>query len=381
MKHSSLRAGLRVRVVTALSAALVASGLACSSSTSTPTASDETCSGAAPFAKPGPNAAGVTTMTFDGLPVEVWYPAAVGSEVGKSHDVYDVRSWLSATDRAKIPDADAPLFETPAYRDLPVAGGRYPLVLFSHGLGGYRSQSSVIMARLASWGFVVAAPDHLSRGLAIVLQGDTSKIEDNAAEQLRATLVAMKGEDSNPVSRFSGRIDTLHVAATAHSQGGAAVSTIVTDADITAWVLLASPGFGEGPAGKPLLMMGGTADAFAKLGAMNTSYDRQPAGKRYVQLKDGVHLAFTDICAIGKGKGGALGIAKSHGIDVPDLALQLITDGCVQTPLSVEDSWPIIGHYVTAELRSALGVDSAPRGLDVAAAKCFGDRIATFEDK
>ena len=52
--------------------------------------------------------------------------------------------------------------ETGGIRGLTVAQGRFPLVVFSHGYGGLRTQSSFLTAHLASWGFVVAAPDHLT---------------------------------------------------------------------------------------------------------------------------------------------------------------------------------------------------------------------------
>ena len=54
---------------------------------------------------------------------------------------------------------------------VPVATGRYPLVVFSHGYAGFRDQSTFLTAFLASWGFVVAAPDHYSRDLTEVLGG------------------------------------------------------------------------------------------------------------------------------------------------------------------------------------------------------------------
>ena len=56
---------------------------------------------------------------------------------------------------------------TPSYRDVAVADGRFPLVLFSHGNGGIRFQSFFFAAHLASHGYVVviAGPSrqHLRR--------------------------------------------------------------------------------------------------------------------------------------------------------------------------------------------------------------------------
>ncbi|MSY06131.1 MAG: hypothetical protein F2723_02180, partial [Actinobacteria bacterium] len=48
----------------------------------------------APFAKPGPYVAGVTTIKLDDRSVEVWYPANKSSAKGKKHDSYYLRDWL-----------------------------------------------------------------------------------------------------------------------------------------------------------------------------------------------------------------------------------------------------------------------------------------------
>ena len=52
----------------------------------------------------------------------------------------------------------------------PSRAGRFPLVVFSHGYAGFRDQSTFLTSWLASWGFVVAAPDHHSRDLTAVLR-------------------------------------------------------------------------------------------------------------------------------------------------------------------------------------------------------------------
>ncbi|HUH00879.1 MAG TPA: hypothetical protein VML75_02725, partial [Kofleriaceae bacterium] len=101
--------------------------------------------GCAGYEETGPYRVGVTTLDLDGVPVEVWYPAEPGA--GTTRAAYDMREWLPPEEAAKIPDSAAPLFEMDAYRDVAVAvrarDGRFPLVLFSHGMGGYRMQSSV----------------------------------------------------------------------------------------------------------------------------------------------------------------------------------------------------------------------------------------------
>jgi len=340
------------------------------------------CAKAAPYSKPGPFVPAVTTVTIDGVVTEVWYPADKGAEAGKKKDIYDMRNWLPEADRSKIPDSDTPLYETNAYRDIAISkSGKYPIVLFSHGLGGYRLQSSFLMTHLASWGFVVAAPDHVERGLALVLAGDLSKIEDKATDQLKAALAWLESENGKAGSRFQGLLDLSHVAATGHSMGGAAVSTLIDDAKISSATLLASGGFGETPPGKSMMMLWGTADRVAKPSSLQTAFDKQPKGARSIGVNLAGHMAFTDLCVVGRDRGGVLQIAKDHGIKVEDLVVTLASDGCGTQPggaayLSPEDGWPVIDHYVTAQIRSAFGIDKAPIGLDDAAKSCFGDRVA-----
>ncbi len=46
------------------------------------------------------------------------------------------------------------------YADPPVASGRFPVAVFSHGHQGYAENSGFLMEHLASHGWIVAAPDH-----------------------------------------------------------------------------------------------------------------------------------------------------------------------------------------------------------------------------
>ncbi|KQT65858.1 MULTISPECIES: alpha/beta hydrolase family protein [unclassified Aureimonas] len=81
------------------------------------------------------------------LDVTIWYPAASGG--------------------SEVVLGDTPFFTgTPAQRDAPVAEGRFPLVLLSHGAGlaGQAEMMSWIAAPLAQRGFIVAAPTHPGNG-------------------------------------------------------------------------------------------------------------------------------------------------------------------------------------------------------------------------
>src|SRR5262245_26256347 len=94
----------------------------------------------------GPWQVGVRTIEADDglgntLTIEVWYPAIPAE--GAQPEV-----------TLGIPSA--------AVRGAPgdARGGPFPLVAFSHGRGGIRVQSVYFTVHLASWGYVVVAPDH-----------------------------------------------------------------------------------------------------------------------------------------------------------------------------------------------------------------------------
>jgi len=156
-----------MRIVFSL-AMITALGLVgCDKAEGEPEPIDHSCMGAAPYANPGPYTVGVTTISVGSTQFEIWYPTT--SEAVKDHeaDVYDLREWLESD--IVIDEKDAPVFITNAYRDVPIASETsFPLVLYSHGLGSYRSQSTFLMTHLASWGLVVAAPDHPERGVALL---------------------------------------------------------------------------------------------------------------------------------------------------------------------------------------------------------------------
>lgn len=333
---------------------------------------------AAPYVEPGLYAAGVTTLDVDGVAVEVWYPADADAIGTAPRDPYDMRDWLPDDMRALIP-SDAPTrFTTDAHRDVAASSaGPFPVVLFSHGLGGFRSQSTFLTTHLATHGFVVVAPEHAERNLAAVLQNE---LRDLAVPQLRAALAAVVSEGARPGSVLAGAVDTTRLALMGHSAGGGAIAALVDGEDVgaRAWVGLATiaaprtviPGF----------LLGGTRDQLAVPEVLERTYDDIEHGeKRYLSVEGAGHLAFSDICLIGRERGGVLQIAQDAGVPISDLVIRLASDGCRPDDLPAEEAWPAIRHYVTAHLRAALIDETAPpSGLEPASTACFEGRVATY---
>jgi hypothetical protein len=77
---------------------------------------------------PGPWPVGARTVVFNGLTLEVWYPATPGSEVDMTPIEYDIRSSLPDSEQAKVPDESNPWQPCDCYRDLPLDAdhGPYP---------------------------------------------------------------------------------------------------------------------------------------------------------------------------------------------------------------------------------------------------------------
>ena len=108
----------------------------------------------------------------------IWYPGAPGQQ-----------------ERA---DASHPLdLPHTATADLVPLPRPCPLIIFSHGNSGYRQQSTFLTTHLASWGFLVAAPDHAGNTFEEMLQLQS----DEARRE-----VHLRARDQRPIDLLS----TLH---------------------------------------------------------------------------------------------------------------------------------------------------------------------------
>ncbi|NIZ13565.1 alpha/beta fold hydrolase [Phaeobacter sp. HF9A] len=92
---------------------------------------------------------GTEVTTYDRpLPVEIWYPAAEGTEAGTTYETV-------------LRDGETPVTLTGrAARDAAPAEGSFPMILISHGYPGNRYLLSHLGENLASKGYVTVAVDH-----------------------------------------------------------------------------------------------------------------------------------------------------------------------------------------------------------------------------
>ncbi|MBB5964070.1 alpha/beta hydrolase family protein [Planomonospora venezuelensis] len=182
--------------------------------------------------------------------VQLWYPARAGSAragyLGRTErEARTVSRGLAAYLGAPGFVLDhLPRARTNAVPGAAVAEGneRFPLVLFSPGLGGVRTQNTAWAEELASQGYVVAALDHPYDSAAVVLaDGRTVRTRvaatgDQAEDGRRsARWTAVRAADLSFVltrlgsldrgetpGPLTGRLDTRRAAATGHSLGGGA---------------------------------------------------------------------------------------------------------------------------------------------------------------
>ncbi|WP_427153454.1 alpha/beta hydrolase family protein [Streptomyces sp. TRM70308] len=259
---------------------------------------------------------------------QLWCPARGGSERGeRARYLGRTRAEARTVARALADYAGVPAFaldglpdaRTHAAPDAPVAdGGRFPLVLFSPGLGGVRGQNTAWAEELASHGYVVAALDHPHDSAAVVLAdgrtvrtrvaatGDPEVDERRAAgwTAVRAadlgfalTRLTGPGEGAGPLA---GRLDADRVAVAGHSLGGAAaLQAARQDHRFAAVVNLDGSPHGPGarPYPQPVLALTqeiGPATDPDYLPRLTRALDLGTATGYRLTVPGAAHLTFTD---------------------------------------------------------------------------------------
>jgi dienelactone hydrolase len=319
------------------------------------------------FAKAGPYGVGETTLKLPGnhAAVEIWYPARRADVKGKEPATYDIVDWLPAYAQNLLPDDAAVTYQSGGVDDVTVARGTFPLVVFSHGYAGFPGQSSFLTSWLASWGFVVAAPDQRSRDLAAVLGAKDESTTD--VEDLQATITLMTKQAERRTGRFAGRIDTTLVAAVGHSAGGSAVSELAAvDRRVDTFVSMAGLSQDVRKLRVPGLVLAGDADGIVELGGpdgLEKRYRSLRGTRQLVVFRQAGHHAFSDLCELGAGQGGLLEVADMFGFPVSEQMVRLASDGCNPPALSPTQSWPAIRQATVAHLRHVLGFDRTKAAL------------------
>ncbi|HEX9998993.1 MAG TPA: alpha/beta hydrolase [Actinoplanes sp.] len=175
------------------------------------------------------------------------------------------------------------------------AAGRFPLVLFSHGMSGSPERVADALASWAAAGFVVAAPSYpyTKEHTPDYRRWDIVNQPDDARFVLNRVLAL----DMTPGEPLRGRIDSQHIAAVGHSAGGYTTTGLFVaghDPRLRAGVVLSgwqAPGaFGGAPA--RMLFLQGEADPVVPMAKSRAAYARVPWPKRYLLMRGVSHANY-----------------------------------------------------------------------------------------
>ncbi len=214
------------------------------------------------------------------LLASVWYPAAPGT---------------FPSDNTPGGQALAPFAEDVA--------GALPLLLFSHGSCGFDRQSIFLVRRLATWGFIVAAPPHpgntTSEFLTCMTPAALADSFVNRPADIIAVLDRLLEENAKPDSFWFGRIDPARVGVLGHSFGGLTTLRVLSrDRRFVAGLALA-------PVVRiiqdevrsivqPTMIQVGTLDSL--LADARLGYSLLSAPRILVEIERMTHSPFSDFC-------------------------------------------------------------------------------------
>ena len=254
------------------------------------------------------------TRGYRTLQVQLWYPASPSHEPYAS---YFMEAPLLDTlkGESSAPEALERLrsLHTDALLTAPLAGGRYPLFLFSPGFGMPRAVYTSWVEQLASDGFIVAVIDHPFVGEMWIDGRALRAVPHPAGPQAQTAEMVADLHFLLPGLRSLPGVDPLRIAAIGHSIGGAAaIEACRFESALSACINLdGDPSFGhfsEVDVGKPFLVIhqkpvipGAKPDGnLAKMGreiesAWKTVIAKQSRPVTRLAVRGTVHLSFTDL--------------------------------------------------------------------------------------
>jgi dienelactone hydrolase len=246
------------------------------------------------------------------LAIETWYPA---SEAHRGQDLAE-----STRDSYELIPGFPPGWQE-AVRDAAPRAGTFPLVVFSHGYGAHRRQSSFFCTHLASHGYVVAAMDHTGNTvfeivqLMMAAQMGTLPPIDPVAE-LAEFIPGRPADVSFVIDRLLAgaaeglpAIDAARIGMSGHSFGGwTTLVATARDRRIRAALPLAPAGGWTPLPGQPLtdaldfdwgrevptLFLVADQDTLLPLRGMRELLERTPSSKQMFILENADHMHFCD---------------------------------------------------------------------------------------
>lgn len=337
------------------------------------------------FTERGSFEVGITTLNLDDRKIEVYYPAAPGIAAGRTNEVYLQTDPLPPMLKglvSRIPESVDLKVSVPAYRDAPAARGQsYPLVIFSHGAGGWRSGHGNLLSGIASWGFVVASIDFPEYGFASFAGSGTRDMGARRAASAAAVEAALDLLDSTaraPGGVLADLIDISKVAGVGHSAGGGTMFAQLDNPRIDSIIGWAPvPPQDPGSMNKPTMIIAAAIDSGIPVATLVAAYDSLKAPKRLAVVPSMGHNAFSDSCLGIQSGNDLISAAKQMGLPVPAPLLDLAQNGCRKEDLDTATGWKIIQHLTVSQLKSSLGLPNAPLSITTDIGDRFGG--APFE--
>jgi dienelactone hydrolase len=175
-------------------------------------------------------------------------------------------------------------------RDAPIAAGRFPVVIYSHGLHSLPTHHAEIISRWVAAGFVVAAPVY-------------PRTREDARRFSRADVRNQPADAWYVVRRvlalpmFTGHLDGGRIGAAGHSAGGYTTAGLFTaghDRRLRGGIVIAGAGMAGAFAGTPaaMLFVHGTEDPTVPIEAARAAYERVHWPKAFLALPGQDHGAY-----------------------------------------------------------------------------------------
>lgn len=333
--------------------------------------------------KPGPFPVGVRTVTYedtgrrkpDGSPrtlvTEIWYPATQETR-GQPGVSYDITSVFTDEQRAKLAGTQAPILQTSAVRDAPLATahGPFPLIIFAHGMGAIRWQSTYYTVLLASHGYVVVSCDHEGGTLYDLVRGQMESTTEGFEHRpgdviyLMNRLSHLKADDP-----LYGMLDLEHIGVTGHSFGAftsfrvaaldSRVKAIVPQAptDVTlAWAGLPTPVH----LGIPVMVQAAHDDKTLEWDTnIAPSWPLLERPRWLLDIVHGGHFTFSDLCAF-----DLAALAEQVKLDVMGVDVnKVLGDGCAPPAPPASVAQPLINHFAIAFFNASLRGSEGSKAL------------------
>lgn len=324
--------------------------------------------------KPGPFLVGVRTEVFvdqdrtcaiTGKPrtlvTEIWYPAVTDAKAPPNRftDFFGLDEARLAAGKLVMSrfggdfDQLNERFRNVARRGAALREGKFPLLVFSHGNGGFRHQNTFQAEYLASHGYVVVAPDHTGNAAVSLLpdqvviyssQTRTPERRDDRPRDVSFLITHLGKLNEESGHWLAGHVAVDRCGALGHSFGGFTVCrAIELDARIKAILPMTLAGTlaettESKPCAVPLMVLLGDKDRTVgeRGNQRSTAYFDHATGPKYLlNFKDAGHYTFTEMAQINPKWGDGLGVEKDKEGNVTQTFSDAIEDQRITNEYSV----------------------------------------------